>query len=59
MTATSAVPIDIVPVNQASHSVADDAFDPLPDETALKTGWLMKKGRRGVDPPFAEIRLIL
>jgi hypothetical protein len=59
MTATSAVPIDIVPVGQTNNNTGDDAFDPLPDETVLKTGWLMKKGRRGVNLPSVELRLIL
>lgn len=47
MTATSAVPIDnLVPI----HPIARDSTDdPLADETVLKTGWLSKKGRRGVD----------
>ena len=54
MTATSAVPID------SHHSIhrhtdrgddsSNEAYDPLPDETVLKTGWLNKKGRRGVFP---------
>jgi hypothetical protein len=51
MTATSAVPIDIVSGRQTTSNTADDTFDPLPDETVLKTGWLMKKSRRGVDLP--------
>jgi hypothetical protein len=38
-----------VPENIASTS--EEAFDPLPDETVLKTGWLSKKGRRGVFVP--------
>jgi hypothetical protein len=57
MTATSAVPIDIVPVGQTNTNAGDDAFDPLPDETVLKTGWLMKKGRRGVNLPFCGIKV--
>ena len=48
MTEISAVPIDIGPAHKTSPNTSDDAFDPLPDETVLKTGWLMKKGRRGV-----------
>ena len=34
-----------------STSLPEDDFDPLPDERVLKTGWLNKKGRRGVCIP--------
>jgi hypothetical protein len=44
MAATTSASVDIVPISE--H--ADDVDDPLPDETVLKTGWLSKKGRRGV-----------
>jgi len=53
MTTTMPLPIDIRPLNQTlapAHS--DDVFDELPDETVLKTGWLTKKGRRGVSCPI-------
>ena len=49
MTATSTVPIDTRYHDiSRGDDIADDAYDPLPDETVLKTGWLNKKGRRGV-----------
>ena len=52
MTATSAVPIDThQPIHHHTNGgddSSDEAYDPLPDETVLKTGWLNKKGRRGV-----------
>jgi hypothetical protein len=49
MTTTSTVPIDSHPIHQHHPVSLDDSIDdPLPDETILKTGWLMKKGRRGV-----------
>jgi hypothetical protein len=35
MTATSAIPVDVVPVGQTNTTTGDDAFDPLPDETVL------------------------
>jgi hypothetical protein len=45
MAATASLSIDHVPVPE---NAAVNTFDPLPDETVLKTGWLSKKGRRGV-----------
>ena len=48
MTATSSAPIDSLVVNQLERDSLEEAYDPLPDETVLKTGWLNKKGRRGV-----------
>jgi hypothetical protein len=51
MTATSAAPIDSHPPHTSrGDDTSDDAYDPLPDETVLKTGWLNKKGRSGVIP---------
>jgi hypothetical protein len=51
MTATSAAPIDSHhPHTSRGDDTSDDAYDPLPDETVLKTGWLNKKGRSGVIP---------
>jgi len=53
MTATTHLPIDIRPLNQTlAPAHPDDVFDELPDETVLKTGWLTKKGRRGVSSPI-------
>jgi len=48
MTATSSsAPVDNLSSHPARNS-HEDPFDPLPDETVLKTGWLLKKGRHGV-----------
>ena len=56
MTATSAIPIDSHHQHYASRGddSSDEAYDPLPDETVLKTGWLNKKGRSGVSPLIAS-----
>lgn len=48
MAATTSASVDIVPISEHLKTSADDVDDPLPDETVLKTGWLSKKGRRGV-----------
>lgn len=50
MAATASKSIDNVVVPENVINTTDEAFDPLPDETVLKTGWLSKKGRRGVRP---------
>lgn len=56
---TSAVPIDSHPIHQHHPTSLDDSTDdPLPDETVLKTGWLMKKGRRGVLTISPEFQMI-
>lgn len=46
MTTTSTISIDTSPIHHHQRDSAE--YDPLPDETVLKTGWLLKKGRRGV-----------
>ena len=47
--ATSPIALESAPSHElGSRNVAEDDFDPLPDERVLKTGWLNKKGRRGV-----------
>lgn len=44
MTATSALPIESHHHNaNGGDDCSDEAYDPLPDETVLKTGWLNKK----------------
>ena len=48
MTATSAIPIESHHHANGGDDCSDEAYDPLPDETVLKTGWLNKKGRSGV-----------
>lgn len=48
MAATTSASVDIVPISEHAKTTSDDVDDPLPDETVLKTGWLSKKGRRGV-----------
>jgi hypothetical protein len=48
MAATTSASVDIVPISEHLKTSADDVDDPLPDERVLKTGWLSKKGRRGV-----------
>lgn len=53
MTATSAAPIDPHYINRREDG-SDEAYDPLPDESVLQTGWLNKKGRHGVIPLIAS-----
>jgi hypothetical protein len=48
VTATAAIEPSSIVVGTTDG--AKDNFDPMPDETVLKTGWLSKKGRRGVCP---------
>jgi hypothetical protein len=49
--ATTSASIDnLAAVHESIIHAPEEAFDPLPDETVLKTGWLYKKGRRGVSP---------
>jgi hypothetical protein len=47
---TSASVDNLAAVHESIIHTSEEAFDPLPDETVLKTGWLSKKGRRGVSP---------
>jgi hypothetical protein len=55
MAATTSASVDIDLITEHVKTSADDVDDPLPDETVLKTGWLSKKGRRGVHL-FLDIR---
>ena len=48
MAVASSSRIDPLSGHEISPDSTEDLFDPLPDETVFKSGWLFKRSRRGV-----------